>query len=267
MVQTDKAETMTRRGWAVAAAAIGGLLIAGSAFAADLKVLTSGGYTGAYQKVAPQVDAATGNKTTQEFGASMGASDSSIPNRLKRGENADVVIMVGYALDDLIKAGLVLPQGRVDLAKSSIAMAVRAGAPKPDISTVEAFKATLLAAKSIAYSDSASGVYLVNELFPKLGVADQLKGKLHMVAAPVMVGEPLAKGEYDIGFQQLSELRTVPGIDIVGVIPPQTQLITLYSAGVVKASKHPAEAQAVIRYLRSPAAAKVIRETGLEPIP
>jgi len=264
---TRKISSLFRAGWTLAIAAIGSFLLVGSVCAADLKVLTSGGYTAAYRMVTKQVDAATGHKTTQEFGASMGASPSAIPSRLRRAEAADVVIMVGSALDDLIAAGLVLPNGRVDLAKSSIAMAVRAGASKPDIRTVESFKAALLAAKSIAYSDSASGVYLVNELFPKLGIADQLKPKLHMIAAPVMVGEPVAKGDYDLGFQQLSELRSVPGIDVVGLIPPQTQLITLYSAGVVAASKHPAEAQAVIRYLQSPAAAGVVRDTGLEPIP
>jgi len=248
-------------------AALSFVLAASPAWAADLRVISSGGYTAVYRKLVPQADSATGNVTHLEFGASMGASPTAIPTRVRRGDDIDLVVMVGYALDDLIKEGLVIPESRVDLARSPIAMAVKAGAPKPDIGTVEAFKNALLAAKSIGYSDSASGVYLAKELFPKLGIADQLRGKTHMITAPKMVGEAVAIGEEEIGFQQLSELNAVPGVDIVGLIPAQVQLITIFSAGVVKASKHPAEAMAVERFLRSSAAAQVVREAGLDPIP
>ena len=149
----------------------------------------------------------------------MRAMPTSIPARLRRGEDVDLVIMVGTALDEQIKAGLILPNSRVDLARSGIAMAVKYGSSKPDITTVEAFKRTLLAAKSIAYSDSASGVYPSTELFPRLGIAGQMKGKTTMIATPTMVAERLAAGDYEIGFQQLGELKPVPGIEIVGPIP------------------------------------------------
>jgi molybdate transport system substrate-binding protein len=143
-------------------------------------------------------------------------------------------------------------------------MAVKAGAPRPDISTVDALKHTLLAAKSIAYSDSASGVYLSTELFPKLGIADQIMGKAKKIEADP-VGGFVATGEFEIGFQQISELRPVKGIDIVGPLPPGAQRVTLFSAGIPANSKHPEAAKALIQWLASPAAYASIKKSGLEP--
>src|SRR5471032_858899 len=145
--------------------------------AEDIRVMTSGGFTAAYKVLGPKFAASTGNTLDTALGPSMGMAPEAIPNRLARGEPADVVIMVGYALDDLIKQGKVIPGSRVELADSAIGMVVRSGAPKPDISTVDALKETLLHAKSIAYSDSASGVYIQRELFKRLGIEDQLKDK------------------------------------------------------------------------------------------
>src|SRR5471030_3513360 len=133
--------------------------------AEEIRVMTSGGFTAAYKILGPEFAASTGNTLHTDLGASMGKAPEAIPNRLAWGEPADVVIMVGYALDDLIKQGKVIPGSRVELADSAIGMVVRAGAPKPDIGTVAALKATLQHAKSVAYSDSASGVYIQNELF------------------------------------------------------------------------------------------------------
>ena len=149
----------------------------------EIKVVTSGGFTAAYLELVPEYESATHNKLVTEFGPSMGTTHNAIPIRLERGEAIDVVIMAAPALDDLIKQGKVRAGSRVDLVQSLIGMAVKAGAPKPDISTVDALKRTLLAAKSIAYSDSASGVYLSTELFPKLGIADQIKGKSRKIEA------------------------------------------------------------------------------------
>ena len=150
------------------------------------------------------------------------------------------------------------------IERSEIGMAVKAGAPKPDISTVDALKRTLLAAKSIAYSDSASGVYLSTELFPKLGIADRIKGRTRKIEADP-VGGVVAKGEVEIGFQQISELRPVKGIDIVGPLPPGAQRITVFAAGIPVTSKHPEAAQALIQWLASPAAYSAIKKSGLEP--
>jgi molybdate transport system substrate-binding protein len=230
----------------------------------EIRVFIGLAFSPALRDLAPEFERATGNKIVTVSGASMGETPEAIPNRLQRGEPADVVIMVGDALDKVIEQGKVLPDTRVDLARSGIAMAVRAGAPKPDISSVDSFKRTLLAAKSIAYSDSASGVYLSTELFPRLGIADQIKGKSRMISTEP-VGKVIARGEAEIGFQQMSELLPVPGIDIVGSLPPAIQKITVFSAGIVAGSKNQEAAKALLRYLTSPSAAPFITKTGMEP--
>ena len=230
----------------------------------EVKVVTSGAFTAAYLELVPEYERATHNKLATEFGPSMGTTHNAIPVRLERGEPIDVVIMAAPALADLIKQGKVRPYSRVDLVQSKIGMAVKAGAPKPDISTLDALKHTLLEAKSIAYSDSASGVYLSTELFPKLGIADQIKGKSRKIEADP-VGGVVATGEFEIGFQQISELRPVKGIDIVGELPPGAQRVTVFSAGIPVTSKHPGAAKALIQWLASPAAYPAIKKSGLEP--
>jgi molybdate transport system substrate-binding protein len=243
---------------------IGVILTAGASRADEIKVVTSGGFTAAYLELIPRYEAATHNKLVTEFGPSMGTTHNAIPIRLERGEAIDVVIMAGPALDDLIQQGKVRAGSRVDLVQSLIGMAVKAGAPRPDISTVEALKHTLLAAKSIAYSDSASGVYLSTELFPKLGIADQIKGKSRKIEADP-VGGVVATGEFEIGFQQISELRPVKGIDIVGPLPPGAQRITVFAAGIPATAAHPEAAKALIEWLASPVAYAAIKKSGLEP--
>ena len=230
----------------------------------EIKVVTSGGFTAAYLELVPQYEGATHNKLATEFGPSMGTTHNAIPIRLERGEAIDVVIMAAPALDDLIKLGKVRAGSRVDLVRSYIGMAVKAGAPPPDISTVDALKRTLLAAKSIAYSDSASGVYLSTELFPKLGIVDQIKGKSKKIEADP-VGGVVATGEFEIGFQQISELRPVKGIDIVGPLPPGAQKFTVFAAGIPTTSTHPEAAKALIDWLASPVAYAAIKKSGLEP--
>jgi molybdate transport system substrate-binding protein len=144
-------------------------------------------------------------------------------------------------------------------------MAVRKGAPKPDISSVEALKRTLLQAESIAYSASVSGTYLSTELFPRLGIADQIKGKSRRIESE-RVGAVVARGEAEIGFQQISELLPISGIDYVGPLPPEVQKITVFSAGVTVRAKEPDAARGLIKFLASPAAAPAIRKYGLEPV-
>jgi molybdate transport system substrate-binding protein len=250
---------------AIALLAAGFFLFAGATQAAEVKVMISGGFFAAFRILAPEFQSATGNTVATASGPSMGSTPEAIPNRLRRGEPADVLIMVGAALDDLVKEGKVVPGSRVDLARSKIGMAVRAGASKPDISTVEAFKRTVLAAKSIAYSDSASGVYLSTVLFPKLGIADQIASKSRMIPAEP-VGAVVARGDAEIGFQQISELRAVPGVEVVGPLPPEIQKVTVFSAGISSTSTNPEAARAMIGFLSSPAAAPVIAATGIEPV-
>ncbi len=248
--------------FACALLALGAL---GATDVTNIRVVTSGAFTAAFLQLAPKYENETYNKLHTEFGPSMGVTHNAIPVRLERGEAIDVVIMAGPALDDLIKQGKVRPDSRVDLVQSKMAMAVKAGAPHPDISTLEAFKRTLLAAKSIAYSDSASGVYLSTVLFPKLGIADQIKAKSKMIPADP-VGGVVASGEFEIGFQQVSELRPVKGIDIVGELPPGAQQITVFAAGIPTTSKQPEAARTLIQWLAAPARYDAIRKTGLEPV-
>lgn len=243
----------------------GFVLLASQTKAAEIHVVSSGGFSAAYRVLSPEFERATGNKLQSAWGPSMGNTHDAIPARLARGERIDVVIMVGYALDSLIKQGKVIPGSRVDLARSLIGVAVRAGAPKPDVSTVNALRRTLLAAKSIAYSDSASGVYIQNEMFKSLGIADQVKGKARMIPAEP-VGGVVARGEAEIGFQQISELKPIAGITLVGPLASEVQRVTVFSAGIVAGSKQIEAARALIAYLASPAAAGVVRKTGMEPI-
>jgi molybdate transport system substrate-binding protein len=231
----------------------------------EITVMISGGLTAAYDRLVPQFERETGNKVVTAYGASMGSAEEAIPNRLTRGEHADVVILAAGPLNDLIAKGQVVPGSRVDLVRSRIGMVVQQGKPKPDISTVEALKQTLLAAQSIAYSDSASGTYLAEELFPKLGIADQIKGKCERIVG-ARVAVVVAQGKAEIGFQQISELLPFPDAVFVGPLPEEVQKVTVFSAGVAVGAKHPDAARALIQFLASPAAAPVLREWGLEPI-
>jgi molybdate transport system substrate-binding protein len=245
---------------------VSALLLAGSANAAEVRVMISGGLTAAYKELVPEFERLTGNKVLTAYGPSMGTTVNAIPVRLERGEAADVLIMVGYALGDLVKQGKVVADSRVDLVKSPIGIAVKSGAPKPDISSVDAVKRALLATKSIAYSDSASGVYVSTEMFEKLGIADAMKDKARKIPA-TPVGEIVARGDAEIGFQQISEMLPVSGIDIVGQLPPELQKITVFSAGIASVSKEPDAGRALIKFLASPAASAAIIKSGMEPIP
>ena len=243
----------------------GALLLSGAAGAAEVRVMISGGLTAAYKALVPEFERQTGNTVLTAFGPSMGTTVNAIPVRLERGEPADVLIMVGYALGDLVKKGKVVAGTEVDLTRSPIGISVKAGAPKPDISSAEAVKRALLAAKSVAYSDSASGVYVSAELFKKLGIAEQMKDKAKQIPAEPVAGV-VARGDAEIGFQQISEMLPVAGVDIVGPLPPELQQITIFSAGIASVSKEPEAGKALISFLASPAARDAIVKSGMEPI-
>ena len=256
---------MTLLRWSIRVAA---LLAATAASAADLHVMISAGFYGVYAELGPRFEQATGHRLVTTRGPSMGDSPEAIPTRLGRGEAADVVILDGAAADALAARGLAKPESKVELAKSQVGMVVRQGAPKPDISTVEAFKATVLGAKSIAYSDSGSGTYLSTKLFPKLGIADRIAGKSRKVRGPPS-GEPVAavvaRGEAEIGFQQVSELIHVPGVSFVAALPDELQPGFSFAGILTTAAKEPQAAAALLRFLRSPDAAATITKAGLTP--
>lgn len=235
-----------------------------SILSCDIRVMTSGAFTAAFLDLIPLFERATHNKIVVVT-TSMGTGANSIPSRLQRGEPVDVVIMADGALVNLIKDGKVLAESHVALARSSIGMAVRAGAPRPDISSVDALKRTLLQAKSIAYSSSVSGDYLSTELFQRLGIADQIIGKSRRIEGE-RVGAVVARGEAEIGFQQVSELLPVPGIDYVGPLPPEVQRVSVFSAGVAAGTRISEAAYALIRFLASPETAHAITKSGMEPM-
>jgi molybdate transport system substrate-binding protein len=245
------------------------LLVTSEASAVDVRVMISAGFYGAYSDLGPTFERSSGHHIVTTRGPSMGDSPEAIPARLARGESADVVILDGGAADELARKGLVRAGSKVELARSLIGMVVRAGAAKPDIGSVDALRNALLAAKSIAYSDSGSGTYLSTTLFPKLGIADQIGGKTQKVRGPPS-GEPVAavvaRGQAEIGFQQVSELIHVPGVAFVGTIPAEVQPTIFFAAAVTNNVQQPDAAIALIRFLASPDAAPSISKAGLMPL-
>jgi molybdate transport system substrate-binding protein len=250
---------------AVALGFAGALLLSVNVHAAEVRVMISGGLSAAFEALVPVFEKETGNKVLVIRGPSMGTTVNAIPVRLDRGEPADVLIMVGYALTDLGKKGKVVPGTEVELVRSPIGVAVKSGAPKPDISSADSVKRALLAARTIAYSDSASGVYVSTEMFRKLGIEKEMEGKARKIPA-TPVGEIVARGDAELGFQQISELKPVAGIDIVGPLPADLQQITIFSAGIAMGSKEPDAGKALIKFMASPTARDEIVKSGMEPI-
>ena len=226
--------------------------------AAEINVMSSLAIKEAYLELVPQFEKESGHKVVTEW---VGMVD--IKKRLLAGEIVELVVGSAAAVDELIQARKLAP-GRMDLAKSGVAVAVRAGAARPDIGSGEALKRALVAASSIGYSSGPSGIYLL-ELFKRMGIAEQMKPKITQTPPGIPVGPLIARGEVEIGFQQLSELLPTKGIDIIGPLPADIQVITTFSAGMHVGAKKPEAAKALVRFLTSPAAAPVMRKKGLEP--
>jgi molybdate transport system substrate-binding protein len=223
--------------------------------AAEIKVICSGAMRPALEELAPQFERASGHKLAISF-----AGTNVIRDRVQAGEAVDVIILAATAVDALLKEGKLA--AKVDLVRSGVGVGVRAGAPRPDLSSAEAFKRTLLAAKSFSRSEGPSGVYIA-ALLERMGIAEAMKGKTVVVRGR-LVGDALVKGEADIGVQQVSELKSVPGVDVLPM-PAEIQHITVFAAGLSVAAEASEAVQALIKFLTSPAAAPVIRAKGLEP--
>jgi molybdate transport system substrate-binding protein len=239
----------------VAAAA----LMSGIASAAEIKVLSTQATEQSYRELVPPFEKATGHKVTTLFTGTLDAD-----KRVLAGEPFDLLIMAQSSIDAHVKGGKVVAGSRVDLARSGVAVGVKAGARKPDISTVDALKRTILNAKSIGYSTGPSGNYII-ALFERLGVADQVRPKLKQTATGVFVGSIIASGEVEIGFQQVSELSQYEGVDYVGPLPAEVQNYTTFSSGVLSNAKQAEAARALVRYITSPQAGAVYRKRGMEP--
>ena len=231
----------------------------------QVKVITSGGFTAAFNILGPMFSQATGIEVITEYGSSMGGGPESIPVRLARGETADLLIFNGRAFDDLAATGHLRIGTRVDLARSVTGMAVRAGAPKPDISTVEAFIETLRAAESIGYSASVSGTYLSTVAWPELGIWEEIQPKTTRIVTE-RVASAVARGEVEIGFQAMSEILPIEGADFAGLIPDELQRVATVLVVMTEHMENPEAARKLVAFLSSDAAATVIQSTGLTPV-
>jgi molybdate transport system substrate-binding protein len=239
--------------------AAGAFLLSGVVNAAEIKVLSTQATEEAYKELVPQFEKASGHKVTTIFTGTLG-----VMKRLSEGESYDLLIMSRQSIDELAQSGKVVAGSRTDIAKSGVGVAVGKGKPKPDISSVDALKKTLLAAKSVGYSTGPSGVYVIT-MFQKLGIADEIKGKLKQTPTGVFVGGIIANGEAEIGFQQVSELTFFPGIDYVGPLPAEVQLITVFSAGIQAGAKQADAAKSLMSFISAPAAAAVYKKHALDP--
>jgi molybdate transport system substrate-binding protein len=227
----------------------------------QLTVRTSGGFAAPLREILPEFQKATGITVTVERGQSQGGGPNAIAAQLGRGMPGDVVTMAREGLNELIAEGRVVAGTDVDLARTPLGVSVRAGAVKPDISTVEAFKQTLLRAKSITFPSSTTGIYMMTKLFPQLGIDAKLAGKIsHTGVADV------AKGNAELAIQPVSELLHVEGAEFVGTIPAEIQYISVFSAAAVLGGKEPEASKRLMLFLKSKTAAKAMRESGMEPM-
>ena len=240
---------------AAAIAAALGLLLPEPAQTAEIKVLASAALRTAYLQLQPEFERSTGHRLITVW-----APTAEMAARVGSGEPVDLVIMAADRVDELIKSGRIAP-GRVELARSGVGLAARAGAPRLDIGSTDAFRRTLLAANSIALSTGLSGIYITG-LLERMGLADELRPKLKRIKG-VPIGELVARGEAEIGFQQISELYPVAGIQIAP-LPSEIQHTIIFAAGVPTAASEPDAARAWAVFLTTPAAVAAIRKTGLE---
>ncbi len=235
------------------------IMLSSAASAAEIKVIGSPGFREAYTDLLPGFERSTGHHVTTIWG---GVNE--IATRVADGEVADIVILPAAQINDLIGKGKLASETRVDVAKSGIGVAIRAGAPKIDAASSDGIRKALIAAKSIAYSSGPSGVHMA-DVIQKWGLADQLKAKIRISPPNTPVGVMIARGDADIGFQQVSELIRITGIDYLGPLPDDINEITVFSAAIHRNALAPDAAKALVKYLSAPEAAPAIRKTGMNP--
>lgn len=243
----------------IAALAVAMLVTFTAHASAQITVMTSGGFVTPLKAALPAFEKSSGLSVTVILGKSQGTGPDTIAAQLDRGVAADVVILSREGLNDLIAAKKVVAASAADLARTPLGVAVKAGAPKPDITTVAAFKATLLRAKSITYPSSTTGIWMATKLFPQLGIDKELATKSSNTNVAAVV-----KGDAEIAIQPVSELLHVPGADFVGTLPASIQYISVFSAAATPNAND--QAQKLIDFLKSPAAAPAMRDSGMEPL-
>jgi molybdate transport system substrate-binding protein len=230
--------------------------------AAEIRVISGGAFKHVLTAMTAEFEKQTGHKVSLTF-RTVGQNLKAIEG----GEAFDVAVLTPAAIEDLAKAGKVIAGSRADLAKTGVGVVVKEGAPKPDIATVDAFKRTLLEAKSVAYIDPAaggsSGIY-VGKLLERLGIAKEVNAKAKLIPGGA-VAEHIARGEAEVGVHQISEILHVHGATLVGPLPADIQNFTVYSAGISAGTKEPDVARALLKFLAGPGAAPIIRSKGMEP--
>ncbi len=235
------------------------LIAAAPARAAEIKLLASIAAREAVLDLLPAFERTSGHRVSVTW-----TGTEAVAKRIADGELADVVLIAAPTVDKLIAAGSLVAGSRADVAKSGIGVALRAGLPRPDISSADTVRSAVLAAKSVAYSSGPSGFYMA-DLFRKMGISGQIAGKLRQTPSGVQVGEIVARGEADLGFQQVSELLHLKGIQYLGPLPADIQHVTIFSVGMHSAAPEPAAARALMKFLTAPEAGPIIRKSGMEP--
>jgi molybdate transport system substrate-binding protein len=230
-----------------------------TAAAAEIKVIASTAMREVLEELGPMFEHASGNKVTVVF-----YSGAVLPGKLKDGEQADLVFTTPDTIDDLTKAGKLVAGSGAPFVRSAAGVAVRAGAKKPDVSTPDALKAALLAAKTVGYSQGPSGVHF-NTVIAKLGIADAVKAKGVVPPLGQRVGTLIAEGKAEIGVQQITELLLIPGIDYIGPLPKDLQANIVYSTATPTTAKEKGGAAALVKFIKSEAAVAPIKKLGLDP--
>jgi len=248
----------------VLATAVATLIASPTSARAQLKVIISGGFSTAYRQVLPEFERSTGITVTPLSGSSQGKGPETIAAQLGRGVAADVAILSREGLVELIAAGRILAASDVDLARAALGVSVRSGTRKPDIGTVDAFRQALVGARVVAVPASTSGIYLTTELFPRLGIADKIDTKI--MPRGSQSAALVASGDAGIVVQPISELLHVPGLDFVGRIPAELQLIQTFAAAIVSGSTEVEASRRLIAFLASDRAAAAIKNNGMEPV-
>ena len=251
---------MTIRSLATALAAVAALVSMSSIEAAEIKVLASNGVRAALEELAPAFERETGNKLVIEFGLA-----AVLKRQIEGGAAFDLAILTSAGIDDLAKQGKVAGASRASIARSGVGIGIKRGAARPDIGTADALKRTLLEAKSIAWAkEGASGVYFAG-LLERMGIAEQMKPKAVLAPSGAEVGKLVASGEVQFGVILVNELMAVPGVEVLGPLPPELQSYTVFHAGVASGSKNAQGAQALIKFLTAPSAGAVFKAKGQEP--
>ncbi|WP_186167959.1 substrate-binding domain-containing protein [Burkholderia gladioli] len=259
-------EKSSRRAWLAAAAWITLCMASHGAHADDIHVLATGALHGAFDQLVPMFEKSSGHRLEIAWGPSYGTSPEALPMRLRNGEPVDICFMIKPALQQEVDAGRFDRASLSDIAASGIGVAVRKGLAVPDVGSDDALRRALLSARSVAFSEGASGTYIVGTLFERLGIAEQMKSKSVLIRGKELVGAALARGDAELGLQQISELKVTPGIDFAGPLPADVQKTSVISSAIAVHAQAADASRAFAAFLKTAPAVAVLNKTGLDPL-